>query len=202
MTAPQTRPYLTYEEYLSIEEDAPYKSEYLDGEMFAMAGTTLMHAIITANVVRELGLALDGGQCVTCSADLRIKDPDSDFAAYPDASVVCGPAEIVHGKGMALTNPTAIVEVLSDSTEAYDRGAKFVRYRQLKSLQVYVLVSQRAPLVEVYTRHPDESWRLTAMRELDGVVALPSFGISLAMNRIYYRVEFPSSGLGPIVPVD
>lgn len=190
MSAPLSKPYLSLEEYLAIEERASVKSEYIDGEMFAMAGGSFEHATISLNVGSELRQALKGTDCVAASADCCIAATDSDFAAYPDVTVVCGPPVFLDSKHLAVTNPAAVFEVLSDSTEAYDRGGKFRRCRAIPSLRTYVLISQGSPLVEVFTRQPDDSWLLEFVPGLDGVAVLPALDIELALSEIYAGIDF------------
>ena len=191
MSVPQKIPFISPEEYLRIERAAEYKSEYLDGEMFAMAGGSSTHSALIASVLRELGNGLKGNRCAPYDSNLRVFFPSTGLYSYPDASVICGPLEIVDEHGDMITNPTLIVEVLSDSTEAYDRGRKFAHYRTLPSFAEYVLVSQKEPLVEVFFRQGDGTWQLTPVRGREAVVRLQSLGIELRLAEVYDRVEFP-----------
>ena len=191
MALPQETPFITPEEYLRLEREAPYKSEYYAGEIFAMAGGSPAHSVITASVIREVGNALKGHRCAPYDSNLRIFFPSTGLYSYPDVSVVCGPLELADEYGDMITNPTLIVEVLSDSTEAYDRGKKFAHYRTLPSFAEYVLVSQKEPLVEVFFRMGDGTWQLTLARGRDAVVRLQSLGVELWLAEVYDRIEFP-----------
>jgi Uma2 family endonuclease len=192
MAVPEKKPFITPEEYLRLEREAEYKSEYYDGEIFAMAGTSITHSLITANVLGELRGLLRGGRCTTYDSNLKIKVSSTGLYTYPDASVICGPVEHPpEGDDMAL-NPTLIVEVLSDSTEAYNRGRKFEQYRSLPSFREYVLVSQKEPLVETFFRQPEGNWLFSAVRGLDETVRLHSLAVDLRLSEVYLAVEFPA----------
>ncbi len=191
MAVPQKKPFVTPEEYLRLEREAPYRSEYYGGEIFAMAGGSPTHSVIIAAILRELGNSLKGNRCAPYDSNLRIFVPADGLYTYPDASVICGPLELVPGADDMITNPTLIVEVLSDSTEAYDRGKKFAHYRALPSFAEYVLVSQKEPLVEVFFRMADGTWQLTPTRGREAIVRLQSLGIELPLAEVYDRVEFP-----------
>src|SRR6266536_964720 len=147
-TRPDVR--LTPEEYLRIERDAEWKSEYIDGEMFAMAGASPRHVFIVANLAGELRNQLREGPSVVASADLRVATDRRRHYTYPDVVVVCDAPQFVDENRDTVTNPTMIAEVLSDSTEKYDRGAKFERYRTVPTLSEYLLVSQDRIHVELY----------------------------------------------------
>ena len=192
MAIPQKKPHVTVEEYLELERAAECKSEYFAGEIFAMAGGTPEHSWISANTIRELGNALEGRPCVAFDGNLRVEIPDTGLYTYPDISVVCGPMDRSPRGNDMVTNPTVIVEVLSDSTEAYDRGGKFAHYRTLVSFREYVLISQKEPLVEVFFRLPDGKWQLTPVSGGDSVVQLQSVGIALRLAKIYAGIEFPA----------
>lgn len=194
MAVPQKKPFVTPEEYLCLERAADYKSEYYAGEIFPMAGASATHSAINASVTGELYSLLKGDRCATYDSNLRIAVAATGLYTYPDASVICGPLELVPGHDDMITNPTLIVEVLSDSTEAYDRGKKFAHYRTLPSFAEYVLVSQKEPLVEVFFRQGDGTWQLTPVRGREAVVRLQSLGVELRLAEVYDRVEFPEDG--------
>ena len=156
-----------------------------------MAGGSPAHSAIIMSLGRKLGNALKGNQCAPYDSNLRIFTPGTGLYTYPDASVVCGPLELVPGPDDMITNPTLIGEVLSDSTEAYDRGKRFAHYRTLPSFAEYVLVSLKEPLVEVFFRMADGTWQLTPARGRDAVVRLQSLGLELRLADVYDRVEFP-----------
>jgi len=179
-------------EYYRLEEQAEYKSDYYNGEIFAMAGGTEVHSLICVNIIREISSALKGRTCAAYDPNMRLKVAASGLRTYPDASVYCRPRE--HDPedptGQTLTNPTAIFEVLSPSTENYDRGLKSSHYRRIESLQALVLVSQEMPHLEAYFRQPDGSW---AFRELDGreqVLRIDAIDVNLPLAEVYDRVEF------------
>ncbi len=151
---------ISYPEYLAIERETGLRHEYLDGVVRAMAGGTLEHSRLAARFGRHLGAALAGRPGEAYSSDAKIRIEASNRSTYPGLSVVCGRLERSAIDPEALTNPVVIVEVLSESTEAYDRGEKFRHYRRLESLREYVLVSQTEPLVEVFTREGD-AWRVS-----------------------------------------
>ena len=190
MTA-ATRIRMTYREYLSAEQKAEVKHEYLRGEVFAMAGGTIEHGRLAMSIGRELGVALRGRPCAVLSSDVRVRVEATDRSTYPDVTVVCGKRETAKDDPDALVNPSVIVEVLSDSTEADDRGEKFAHYRRLPSLREYVLVSQHAPRIEVYRRdvgagaaQPQDEWIL-AEATTGQSARLPSLGIELSVDEIY-----------------
>ena len=175
----------TPEEYLAIECDAPTKSEYVNGEIFAMACASLVHTIIAGNVAGELRQQLKGRPCTTHSNDMRVKVGPTGMYTYPDVVVVCGAAKLEDGKADTLLNPTVIVEVLSQSTEAYDRGAKFAHYRRLESLREYLLVAQDAVHVEHYVRQADGRWLLSEANRLDDAIHLLAIDCRLAIAEVY-----------------
>jgi Uma2 family endonuclease len=179
---------LTPQEYLAIERAAETKSEYLDGFLIAMSGATPAHVLITVNVAAEIHRQFRGRRCRVFTQDLRVRVEEGDLYAYPDVVAVCGEPEFEAGALDCLTNPTLIVEVLSESTEAYDRGKKFERYRRRPSLQEYVLIAQDRVSVEHYSRH-GEFWMYSDATGLDDVMELPSIGCSLALRDIYDKVE-------------
>lgn len=191
MALPQQKSFITPEEYLQIEREAVYKSEYYAGEMFAMAGGSPTHSVLTASAIGALFSLLKGNRCAPYDSNLRVFVAADGLYTYPDALVICGSLELVPGHDDMVTNPTLIVEVLSDSTEAYDRGKKFAHYRMLPSFAEYVLISQKEPLVEVFFRQGDGTWQLTPVRGRDASVRLQSLGVELRLAEIYERVEFP-----------
>jgi len=180
---------LSPQEYLRIERDAEWKSEYVDGEMFAMGGASPRHALIAFNIGRELGNQLSGGPCLVYGMDVRVAtDPERHYT-YPDVIVVCDPPEYVDTQLDTLTNPTFIAEVLSETTERYDRGAKAERYRSLPSLSEYLLVAQDRVHVELYTRQPD-GWVLHEWNDPAAEIELASLGCRLKIAGIYAKVTF------------
>lgn len=190
MAIPQTASRLNESEYLAMERAATSKSEFFDGEMFAMAGGTLPHSLIGTNVAGEFRAQLKGKPCRAFNADLRVKVEATGLYTYPDLSVICGAPSFVDGEKDTITNPTLIVEVLSDSTEAYDRGTKFEHYRQMPSLCEYCLVSQKEPRIEQFIRQENGGWLLREALGLKGVLHCPSLGISVSLHEIFAEIEF------------
>lgn len=186
---PQLKLRLTPEEYLFIERRAEFKSEFFDGEMFAMSGASELHNLIVVNTVIELGTQLKKRPCKVYSNDMRVKVSPTGLYTYPDVVVVCGKAEFDDRHFDTLLNPTLIVEVLSESTETYDRNRKFEHYRALESLVEYVLITQRRPHIESWRRQPNQQWLLTATDGLDSVLRLDAIGCDLALAEIYDKVE-------------
>jgi Uma2 family endonuclease len=187
--AVQTKTYIAPEKYLEIERKTETKSEYYNGEMFAMGGASRQHAMIALNIGGELRSLLRDRPCSVYSTDLRVKIP-SGLHTYPDVLVVCGEHRFVDEHEDTLLNPTVIVEVLSPSTQAYDRGRKFEHYRSLESLKEYILVDQTLPHVEQYVRQPDNKWLLTVFNGMDKAVDLPSIVCRLPLAEVYHKVEF------------
>lgn len=189
LAAPQIR--YTPEEYLALEREAEYRSEYLDGELIAMAGASRRHNLVGGNIFASLHSQLRGRPCEVYTNDMRIGVDPARHYAYPDVAVVCGEPEFLDdGLLDTLLNPTLLVEVLSPSTEDYDRGRKFARYRRaLGTLEDYLLVAQDAMLVEHYSRN-GMRWVLTEYSAPDDVVDLPSIDCRLALADVYDRVVF------------
>jgi Uma2 family endonuclease len=197
MGLPQAQPRLTEAEYLQIERQAATKSEFFAGEIFAMSGGTRWHSLIPMNIGRDLGNKLKGGKCVVYDSNLRVKVLATGLLTYPDVTVACGRQEFVDAEQDTLTNPSVIIEVLSDSTEAYDRGAKFENYRQIPSLKEYLLVSQKAPRIEQYIRQDGGQWLLREAVGLQATLELPSLQVVLSLAEAFANVEFPPQALRP-----
>lgn len=182
---------LTPDEYLELERQAPYKSEYLNGEVFAMAGASLNRNYITGNLADETRRQLHGGPCRVLVADLRVKVEATGLYTYPDVVIFCEKPQLEDGQLDTLLNPNVIVEVLSDSTEKYDRGRKFGHYRQLASLKEYILVSQDRFLVERFVRQPDGSWLLTAFTDPNQPFQFGTIPVVISFDLLYANVKFP-----------
>ncbi len=187
----QLEPRFTPEQYLELERDAAYKSEYLDGEIFAKAGASEAHNLIVANVVSELHAQFKGRPCRTYPSDMKVEVGSNRLFTYPDVSVVCGEPRFHDERRDMVQNPSLIVEVLSPSTEAYDRGAKFAQYRRLASLTDYLLISTVELRVEHFVRQADNRWLLSEVTGAEGTVPIASLGCELKMMEVYDRVEFP-----------
>lgn len=192
MAVPNLQRY-TPEEYLERERQAEHKSEYFNGFITAMAGATEAHNLIVFNLARELGVRIRGGPCRGYVNDMRVKVDATGLYAYPDAMVVCGERRFEDVRRDTLLNPTLIVEVLSPSTESYDRGDKFAHYLRLESLQEYVMIAQNQPRVERYTRE-GEDWRFTVIDDPDATLHLASLDCELPLREIYDQVELPVEG--------
>ena len=178
------------EEYLAWERMQPEKHEFHGGEVFDMAGATLEHNQIVINVGAELRALLREKPCRVCASDLRVKIPATGLYTYPDASVICGRPEFEDDKLDTLLNPLILVEVLSGSTEDYDRGTKFTNYRSIASFRDYVLISTDKVLVEYHTRKEDGSWVLREYRAGERF-KLESVGCELAVDELYLKVFDP-----------
>lgn len=190
MGQPAPKPYVTYAEYLALEENSGGKHEWLDGVVYdmaalGMAGGTPDHAGIMAAVAISLGVQLRGKRCRVFSADLKVRVRETGLSTYPDLSVVCGRLEIDPDDKNAATNPVLIVEVLSDSSEAYDRGEKFAHYRRIPSLQEYVLVSQRSPRIEVFRKNEAGKWVLAEEAVSGQTAPLASIACALSVDEVY-----------------
>jgi len=191
MALPQVKPYLTPEEYLRLERQAKTKSQYWEGEVYAMAGVSRIHNTIAANVIISLGGQLKRRPCAVYPSDMRVKVQPTGLYTYPDVVVVCGKAQFEDRRQDTLLNPTLIVEVLSPTSEVYDRGVKFGHYRALATLSDYLLISQSSPTIEHYVRQPDDRWLLSTYAGLDAVAPLAAIGCELCLADIYDKVEWP-----------
>ncbi|HZT41533.1 MAG TPA: Uma2 family endonuclease [Chthonomonadaceae bacterium] len=183
-------PHITPQEHLERERKAETKSEYYAGVIVAMTGASWEHNLITSNIQGELHSQLRGMPCAVVTSDLRVEVRECHAYFYPDVVAVYGEPEFADAELDTLLNPTLIVEVLSESTEAMDRGKKWTCYQSLKSLQTYVLVSQDRPYVEAYRRQADD-WRYSTVEGLGNSLSLEAIGCTLKLADIYDRVEFP-----------
>ena len=188
MSSVAAQTYLTAEEYLAFERKVTTKHEYLNGQIVAMSGASFAHNFITMNTANQLYNQLIGGECQVAASDMRVKVAQAESYFYPDVVVVCGEPRAEDDAFDTLLNPTLIVEILSPSTETYDRGEKFEHYQQIVSLQEYILVSQDKIHVEHYRREETE-WLRTEFRGLEEVLSLLSIGCDLRLQDVYRRVE-------------
>lgn len=195
MAIPKTVRHLTEVEYLAIERAAEFKSEFFEGEMFAMAGGSPMHSLIATNLASEVRSRLKGRTCLPFNSDLRLKIIATGLYTYPNLSVVCGPLEFADEQDDLIVNPTLLAEVLSDSTESYDRGKNFEQYRRIPALREYLLVSQKEPRIEQFIRGSDGEWRLREAAGLEAQMELPSLQISLPLAEVFAHVKFEVSPL-------
>ncbi len=187
--ATRTQQRLTPEEYLALDREADRRSEYLNGEMFVMAGASPRHVLITSNIVGELRAVLTDRPCLVFSSDLRLKIEATGLYTYPDVMVACGEMRFADDQGDTLLNPCLVVEVLSKSTGNYDRGEKFAHYRSVKSVEDYLLVSQKRCHVELYSRQTDGRWVFSELDQLDDSVVLKSVDCRLKLREIYAKLE-------------
>ena len=186
---PKTK--LTAAEYLAIELAAENKNEFYDGEMFAMSGASRDHNCVKDNLIVEIGSRCKGGPCRTFSSDQRVRVDRTGLYTYPDIVILCGQGEYDPLNRDTLLNPTAIIEVLSPSTERYDRGMKFQHYQQIPSLREYVLVSQDQALVERYTRQENGTWVLTVFADPAGEFSLDTGSVRVSLADVYRGVDLP-----------
>lgn len=185
---------LTYDEYRAIEDNTDVRHIFWDGEMFAMSGASDAHNIIESNVIISLGIALRGRPCRASTGNRRLRALGSDDAVYADATVMCG-GTVTHPEDRnAATNPVVVVEVLSDSTEKFDRGDKFAYYRSFPSIREVVLISQKQVRVERFTRTASGSWLLTELRE-GAALALESVDVSIPVADLYEGTELAAPAI-------
>lgn len=175
---------MTYAEYLAAEAVSDVRHEYLNGEVWVMAGGTPEHAALASAINRELGVALRGKPCRVYSSDLRIRIQDTGLSTYPDVAVVCGQLATAADDEDAAVNPVLLVEILSPTTEGYDRGAKAAHYRRIPALREYVLVAQSEPRIEVHRRTEGGRWELLEARPGESI-ELASLGVHLDVAAIY-----------------
>ena len=181
---------LTAEEYLALDRAAEFRSEFLHGRMFAMAGGSTRHSLLQRNLLGELYMALRGGVCGPFGSDSRVMVSD-DAYVYPDVTVVCGKQQSIDQNSDLLIDPVVIFEVLSPSTEKYDRSVKSRLYRTIDSLQDYILVSQEEIYVEQFTRPPNGVWTVRDYLDLGHELRIDSIGVSIPLRRIYDQVDIP-----------
>jgi Uma2 family endonuclease len=200
MSLPQTIVRYTIEEYLALERQSEERHEYIDGQIYAMAGESNEHADISVNLVSELRSQLKGTPCRVWTKDSKVLSGPAIRAyksikglfSYPDIVVVCGEPRFLDDHRDVLLNPSVIIEVLSPSTESFDRGEKFRRYRtHLASLTDYVQVSQALPLIEHFRRQSNDEWVLSTVSDMAGSLNLASINCTLRMSEVYDRVSFP-----------
>ena len=184
MGRPASSANMSYAEYVAAEAASEVRHEFLNGEVWAMAGGTPEHAALAASMIGELRTALRGKPRRTYSADLRIRVPETGLSTYPDAAVVCGELVTAADDEHAAVNPVVLVEVLSETTEGYDRGAKAAHYRRIPSLREYVLVSQAEPRIEVHRRTESGRWEILEARPGESI-ELSSLGIRLDVAAVY-----------------
>lgn len=181
---------ITPEEYLHFERQSEIKHEYFDGEIFAMAGASRRHCKISANIMRVIGNQLHKTNCNVYANDFRVKIKETGLYTYPDIIVTCGKEILEDQVKDTLLNPLILIEILSPSTEKYDRGKKFVHYRQIESLQNYVLISQEEPRIEVFQRQPNDQWLFSEKSGLENSIEIPAINYLLSLLEVYDKVDF------------
>ena len=185
----QPRHLYTAEEYLALERKSETKSEFFGGEIFAMTGASRAHNLIVANIIASLHGQLRKGPCEVYPGDMRVKVEQSGLYTYPDVTVACENPEFEDGRKDTLLTPVVIFEVLSKSTESYDRGRKFEQYRMVKSLVDYLLIAQDRVHIEYYTRQSDTSWRFSEIKKSDGTIRIASIECKLSVDSIFEKVH-------------
>ena len=184
---------ISVQDYLQRERQATFKSEFFQGEIFAMAGGSASHSLIAANFVGETRQALKDKPCAVFSSDLRVRVEPTGLYTYPDATIVCGELKFDDDQRDTVVNPTVIVEVLSDATEKYDLGRKANHYRQISTLKELVLIAQDQPHIERFTRQANGDWLFHEAKDLTVRFELPSLGISLTLAELYRNVPFEAA---------
>lgn len=180
----------TLEDYFELESTSEFKHQYINGEIFAMAGAKRKHNVIASSTNRYLHDKALAGGCEIYPGDMRLSTPQGIYT-YPDVMIVCGKPEISVEKGVeTVHNPIVIIEILSPSTENYDRGTKFRHYRSIPSLQTYLLIDQEVPHVEMHTRQSDDSWLLRDTIGLESAIRIESLDATLRLRDIYAQVDF------------
>ena len=185
----QPKPFLTPEQYLEIERKATYKSEYYNGEMFAMAGAKEAHNLLAMNLAAALHQQFRSRPCRVYPSDMRVRVSPTGLYTYPDVSAVCDEPRFADEQRDTLLNPSLLVEILSPSTEAYDRGRKFESYKSIESLREYLLVASDRIHADLYTRQGDGRWLLTSADRLEDSLAIESIGAQITLADLYEKVE-------------
>ncbi len=191
----------TAERYLAFERASNQRHEYLNGQVYAFAGASANHNLVTANTLSSLHTQLRQRPCTVYPSDMRLKISRTGLYTYPDISVVCGTPQFEDDQRDTLLNPAVIIEVLSPSTESYDRGRKFQHYRMLESLQEYLLIAQDGFRIEHYVRQINGQWLLADVSKPDASLELTSIGCTLLMTDVYEKVSFQGETSGPETPL-
>jgi Uma2 family endonuclease len=196
----QPIPSISPAEYLRVERLSPTKHEYVDGEIFAMAGGSFNHALLATRLLASLSGALRVSGCLVINSDLRVATGAArdDIYTYPDLSIVCGEPQFLDGNRDTLLNPVVLVEVLSPSTAAYDRGKKFERYRRIPTLREYVLLEQDRVHAEIFTRQDDNSWVLRELNNIAAMLPLRSVDVEIPIAALYEGVDFGAADAADI----
>jgi Uma2 family endonuclease len=187
-------------EYLAFERSSETKHEFIDGFVYAMSGASRSHNLITNYTSALLINQLQGQPCEVYPSDMRVKVEATGLYTYTDISIVCGEVQLAGDEFDTLLNPVLIIEVLSPTTESYDRGKKFHHYQQLESLREYVLIAQDSPRIERFLRQNGGTWVLTNVTGLDGRLQLASIDAALALADVYQKVTFEADAPGTTIP--
>ena len=182
--------YISPEEYLEAERAALEKHEYYQGEIFAMSGASLKHNKIFSNLFRDIAFKIKGKGCRPYGSNLRIHIPKNTLFTYPDISIICGEPDLTDDKFDTATNPLVLIELLSKSTRNYDKGEKFTLYRDIDSLQEYILVDTEKVYVEKHIRNADNNWQLAEYKTLDSSFIITTFSLSFLLKDIYEDLSF------------
>ncbi|HKV40634.1 MAG TPA: Uma2 family endonuclease [Blastocatellia bacterium] len=188
--ASSTKHLLSVREYLALDRSSPARNEYFEGEIFGVTGASRRHNLITVDLTIELGQQLADRDCELYAGEMRVKVGDTGLYTYPDIVVVCGNPVFEDAELDTLVNPTLIIEVLSKSTEVYDRGAKFEFYRALDTLKQVLLIAQHKVHIESYLRQTDQTWLFSETNDLSGSVSLPAISSSFKVANVYRKVRF------------
>lgn len=191
MSLPKNKIMIGPDEYLALERESEDRHEYLAGQIYAMVGESPEHSIICINLAREVSTQLKGTDCQAYSPNMKIRTSPRGLYAYPDLTVVCGQAAFHDDKRDVIVNPCLIFEVLSPTTEAYDRGRKFARYTEIETLTDYILVAQEEPRIEHYSRQADGNWLYTAVSNLRDNLVISSPVCRLSLAELYSGIGFP-----------
>ncbi len=182
--------FISQEEYLLAEREATEKHEYFQGEVFAMSGASLKHNFIAKNINILIPHYLKGQPCDLFGSDLRVHIPENSLYTYPDFTIICGKPETTDEKTDTITNPSVIIEILSKSTKEYDRGTKFNLYRNINTLQEYILIDSTSVSVEIFKRHSDNTWILTEFKQLSDQFVISTINLTILLNDLYEDVTF------------
>jgi Uma2 family endonuclease len=182
--------YISLDDYFLLEETGEIKHEYYQGAAYAMTSGSIAHNIIVANTISQIHAQLHAKSCTVFAINLRLKVEATGLYTYPDLTVICGPVRSADGRNDTITNPSVLIEVLSPSTEGYDRGRKFQHYRTIGTLRDYLLIAQDGMHIEQYSRQEEYQWLLQEYSPIDNIVHLASIDCSLALTAIYEEVRF------------
>lgn len=177
-------------EYLELERKAEYKSEYFNGEIFAMSGASKNHNKIAANLTALIWNKLRNSKCKVYGSDMRVNISESGLLTYPDLTIVCEEEKFLDKEFDTLLNPTIIIEILSESTEKFDRGIKFEHYRKINSLKEYLLVSQTSPKIEQFIKQADGKWLYSESVGLNSIISIPTIEFELPLNDVFFNIDY------------